>query len=578
MSFLPMSIRLLAHDTIGKIAAGEVVERPASAAKELLENALDAGATRVQVEIAGGGIDLIEVADDGCGIPTTELPLAVQRHATSKLATFDDLDRLSTLGFRGEALPSIGAVSSLMIRTREQQAASGAVIQVEFGEVQGPRAVAAPIGTTVAVRDLFGNVPARRKFLRQPGTESGYIGRAVEAYAAAYPGVAFFFTIDGRRVLTTDGTGDPIAAAAGAFGLEVGDAAIPLEPLEESATVPGVTVTGWIGAPAVTRSHRQGLVFFVNGRWIQNRALSFALEEAYHSLLMVGRHPVALIQIAVDPTAVDVNVHPTKAEVKFVDERAVCRAVQRSAHAALARAPRDELPRVTFQPMAPAERQTAMPIVPVRDESPKSAPNENGATKGTDTHPSGLPILRVLGQVAAMYIIAEGPEGLYLIDQHAAHERVMYEKILGQLASQAIDLQPLLDALVVDLSPDELAVFEKSVAELCQIGFEAEAFGDGAVVIRAVPAIVRGVDLAERFRLILRELADGGVGTSWLDSVAISAACHTSIRAGQALSLQEMRELVAQLERTHHPRACGHGRPTMLHLTQGELERQFSRR
>jgi DNA mismatch repair protein MutL len=573
-----MSIRLLAHDTIGKIAAGEVVERPASAAKELLENALDAGARRVQIEIAGGGIDLIEVGDDGCGIPMAELPLAVQRHATSKLATFDDLDRLSTLGFRGEALPSVGAVSSLTIRTRERDAASGAVIQVEFGEVRGPRAVAAPTGTTVTVRDLFGNVPARRKFLRQPGTESGYIGRAVEAYAAAYPGVALSLTVDGRRVLTTDGAGDPIAAAAGAFGLEVGEATLPLEPLEASATVPGVAVTGWVGAPGVTRSYRHGLVFFVNGRWIQNRALSFALEEAYHSLIMIGRHPVAVIQIGVDPAAVDVNVHPTKAEVKFVDERAVCRAVQRAAHAALARAPRDELPRVTFLPASAVERQTAMGIAPVRDEIAKSEPNENGTARRTEAHPSGLPILRVLGQVAAMYIIAEGAEGLYLIDQHAAHERVMYEKILGQLAAQAIDQQPLLDTLVVDLSPEEMAVFEKSVAELRQIGFEVEAFGEGAVVIRSVPAIVRDVDVAERFRLILRELADGGVGTSWLDAVAISAACHTSIRAGQAMSLPEMRELVAQLERTRHPRACGHGRPTMLHLTQGELERQFARR
>jgi DNA mismatch repair protein MutL len=573
-----MSIRLLAHDTIGKIAAGEVVERPASAAKELLENALDAGATRIRVEIAGGGIDLIEVADDGRGIPLAELPLAVQRHATSKLTTFDDLDRLSTLGFRGEALPSIGAVSSLTIRTRAQNAATGALMQVEFGNACAPQPIAAPIGTTVTVRDLFGNVPARRKFLRLAATESGYIGRAVEAYAAAYPSVAFSFTIDGRRVFTTGGGGDAIAAAAGALGLDVGAAAIPLEPLEPSAAIPGVNVAGWIGAPTLTRSHRQGLVFFVNGRWIQNRALAFALEEAYHSLLMVGRHPLALIQIAVEPTAVDVNVHPTKAEVKFVDERAVCRAVQRSAHAALARAPRDELPRVSFLPAASAERQTAIPIVPVPHNDVGSEPKENGVAKGPESHPSGLPILRVLGQVASMYIIAEGPEGLYLIDQHAAHERVMYEKILGQLAEQSVDRQSLLDPLVIDLSPDELAVFERSTDELRQIGFETEAFGEGAVVIRAVPAIVRGVDVADRFKLILRELADGGAGGSWLDSVAISAACHTSIRAGQALSLPEMRELVAQLERTRHPRACGHGRPTMLHLTQGELERQFARR
>jgi DNA mismatch repair protein MutL len=573
-----MTIRLLTHDTIGKIAAGEVVERPASAAKELLENALDAGATRVQIEVAGGGIDLIEVADDGCGLAIDELPLAIQRHATSKLATFDDLDRLTTLGFRGEALPSIGAVSSLTIRTRRRGADSGAVMQVEFGETYDPRPIAAPVGTTVTVRDLFGNVPARRKFLRQPGTESGYIGRAAEAYAAAYSTVAVSLTVDGRRAFSTDGSGDAIAAAAGAFGLEVGEAALPLEPLDESAAIPGVSVSGWVGAPVVTRSHRQGLIFIVNGRWIQNRALSFALEEAYHSLLMVGRHPVAMILIGVDPTAVDVNVHPTKAEVKFVDERSVCRAVQRSAHAALARAPRDVLPRVTFLPIPPAERQAPMPIGPMHHDLPVPEPCMNGGATPSDAPAPGLPILRVLGQVAAMYIIAEGPEGLYLIDQHAAHERVMYEKILGQLAAQEADRQPLLDALVVDLSPEEMAVFERSGEELRQIGFDVESFGEGTVVIRSVPAIVRGVDVAERFHLILRELADGGAGTTWLDSVAISAACHTSIRAGQALSLPEMRELVSQLERTRHPRACGHGRPTMLHLTQGELERQFARR
>jgi DNA mismatch repair protein MutL len=572
-----MTIRLLATDTIGKIAAGEVVERPASAAKELIENALDAGATRVSVEIAGGGIDLIEVADDGCGIPSSELGLAVQRHATSKLTSFEDLDRLGTLGFRGEALPSIAAVSSLTIKSRERATVSGSIVRADYGAIETPRPVAAPPGTTVTVRDLFANVPARRKFLRQPATEAGYIVRAAEAYAAAYSTVAFSLTIDGRRVFASDGSGDLAATAASVFGVDVGDAALPLEPLEASAAVPGVEVTGWIGAPAVTRSHRQGMIFFVNGRWIQHRALSFALEEAYHSLLLVGRHPVAMVHARLDPAAVDVNVHPTKAEVKFVDERAVCRAVQRAAHAALARAPTDELPRITFSPIASPERHAQLPIPASRRHEVSTEPT-GGNRAAVHTHDSGLPILRVLGQVASMYIIAEGPEGLYLIDQHAAHERVMYERILAQLATHAVDRQPLLDPVVVDLAPDEVAVFERSRDELGQIGFELEPFGEQSVVVRAIPALVRGVDVAERLRLILQELAEGSTGSSWLDSVAISAACHTSIRSGQSLSLPEMRELIGQLERTQHPRACGHGRPTMLHLTQGELERQFGRR
>lgn len=572
-----MTIRLLTHDTIGKIAAGEVVERPASAAKELVENALDAGAKRIAVNIAGGGIDLIEVADDGRGIAATDLTLAIQRHATSKLTSFEDLDVLATLGFRGEALPSIGAVSSLSIHSRPASAPVAAKVVVAYGQVRPVESVSAPVGTTVTVCDLFGNVPARRKFLRQTSTESGYIGRAIEAYAAAYPAVAFSLTIDGRRALTTDGAGDLIGAATGTFGVETGGAALPIEPLEESAAVPGVSVSGWIGAPFLTKSHRQGLIFFVNGRWIQNRALAFALEEAFHTLLMVGRHPVALIRIEVEPSVVDVNVHPTKAEVKFVDERAVCRAVQRSAHAALSKAPRDELPRVVFQASTAPIQQSPMelPAQPGRPEDPAQPESKAAAIPAQN---GGLPILRVLGQVAAMYIIAEGPEGLYLVDQHAAHERVMYEKFLTQLAAASVDRQPMLDPLVVDLSPEERAVYERSHEELREIGFDVEPFGDGSIVVRSIPAIVHGVDVAERLRLILKELAEGGAGTSWLDSVAISAACHTSIRAGQSLSLPEMRELVTQLERTQHPRACGHGRPTMLHLTQGELERQFARR
>ena len=576
-----MAVRLLTQDTIGKIAAGEVVERPASVVKELLENALDAGARRVSIEVRGDGCELIEVSDDGGGIGAEELPLAVRRHATSKLTSFEDLDRLATLGFRGEALPSIAAVSRFAIRSRPAGSAAGSEIVIDFGEAGPVRTVAAPAGTTVTARDLFANVPARRRFLRQVSTEAAYIQRAVAAYAAAYAAVQVSLAVDGRRVLGTDGTGNPVAAAVGAFGAEVGQAALGLEPLEEAAAVPGVEVEGWVGAPPLTRSHRQGIVFFVNGRWIQNRALAFALEEAYHSLLMVGRHPVAMVQVRVDPAAVDVNVHPTKAEVKFLDERAVCRAVQRAAHAALARAPHNDLPRIRFEPLAPAADQRPMPFAdgPTwsnRDD--QRVPDDGTAGPVRAAHPSGVPILRVLGQVGGTFIIAEGPEGMYLIDQHAAHERVLYERILAQLSGQTVDRQPLLDPLVVDLAPDELAALDRSGEELGRIGFEIEPFAEGAVAVRSVPAIMRHVDIAERLRLILRELAEGGAGDSWLDAVAISTACHTSIRAGQALSLPEMRELVADLERSSQPRACGHGRPTMLHLTQADLEKQFSRR
>lgn len=579
-----MTLRLLDDRTIGKIAAGEVVERPVSVVKELLENAIDAGATRIRVAVSGGGIDLIEVVDNGHGIAASDLPLAVKRHATSKLAAFEDLDSLATLGFRGEALPSIGAVSSLALRSRTLESDHASLLRITYGDMAKPIAVGAAAGTAVTVCDLFANVPARRKFLRQPGTETGYIQRAVAAYAAAYPGLAFDLSVENRRTFVTDGSGNAITAAAALWGPEVGRAAIVLEPLDESAAVPGVTVTGWVGAPELTRSHRQGIVLFVNGRWVQNRALGFALEEAYHSLLMVGRHPLAVVHVHLDPAHVDVNVHPTKAEVKFIDERAACRAVQRSVHSALARRDHHDLPEIAFAPIPvqPAANQRPMPFAPPRflamtseDEQEPSPQIQrpNGAV-----HPSGVPMLRVLGQIAASFIIAEGPDGMYLIDQHAAHERVMYEKILGQLQARAVDRQPMLDPLVVDLTPDELTAFERSTAELASIGFEIERWDGGAVAVRAIPALIKGVDVAERLRLILRELAEGGQGDSWLDAVAISTACHTSIRAGQVLSIPEMRELVQQLERSSQPRACGHGRPTMLHMSGSDLERQFQRR
>jgi DNA mismatch repair protein MutL len=582
-----MTLRLLDERTIGKIAAGEVVERPVSVVKELVENAIDAGATRIRVAVRGGGTELIEVVDDGCGIAPVDLPLAVCRHATSKLSSFEDLDSLTTLGFRGEALPSIGAVSTLTIRSRTADTTHASLLRVTFGDVDTPVTVGASQGTAVTARDLFGNVPARRKFLRQPSTETSYIQRAVSAYAAMYPAVAFELVIDGRRAFVTAGSGDAIAAATAAWGTEVGRAAILLEVLDESAAVPGVTVDGWITAPELSRSHRQGIVIFVNGRWVQNRALAFALEEAYHSLLLVGRHPLAAIHIRLDPAAVDVNVHPTKAEVKFVDERAACRAVQRAVHTALARRSHDDLPQVRFEPISatPAARQRPIPFAPPRfgsleietkdsaREAESRAPNGSGSS-----HPSGVPMLRVLGQIAASYIIAEGPDGMYLIDQHAAHERVLYERILTQLREQAVDRQTLLDPLVVDLSPEEMTAFERSAAELAEIGFEIDRWDGGAVAVRAIPALIKGVDVTQRLRLILRELAEGGQGESWLDAVAVSTACHTSIRAGQALSIPEMRELVSALESASQPRACGHGRPTMLHLSGSDLEKQFQRR
>lgn len=582
-----MTIKLLTDETIGKIAAGEVVERPVSVVKELIENAIDAGATRIDIEIEDGGNTLIRVTDNGSGMTREELPLAVTRHATSKLTSFDDLERLHTLGFRGEALPSIGSVADLSIRSGSRD--GGGSIAIDYGRVGEVRVDAVPRGTTVTVRDLFGNVPARRKFLRQPGTEATYINRMIGAYACHRSDIQWSLTNDGRPAIKTDGRGDDASAAVGVFGAELAGSVLVLGDVDQDMRVPGVTVTGWISAPDVSRSHRQSQHFFVNGRLISHRALTYALEDTYHSLLMVGRHPICMVRIEVDPAAVDVNVHPTKAEVKFADERAVARAVQRAAHAALLDQRNDVLPEVSFQPMPRATLEhnqitfaSGADPVPLDDhqvlDSRSRIDHAEVPRAEQPVNPSGIPVLRVLGQVSATYIIAEGPQGMFMIDQHAAHERIMYEKILAQMQANAVDQQPMLDPLVVELPPDELAIFEKSADELNQIGFSVDRFGDTTIIIRAIPALIRGVDISVRIHDILRELVDGGAGDSWMDSVAISASCHTSIRAGQALSLPEMRELVAQLERCQHPRACGHGRPTMLHMSQNELERQFNRR
>jgi DNA mismatch repair protein MutL len=570
-----MPIRVLSEQTIGKIAAGEVIERPASIVKELLENALDSGADQISIEIAEGGITEIRVVDNGCGITVDDLPLAVERHATSKLSEFSDLKRVNTLGFRGEALASIAAVASLEIRSAAGLDGA-AVLRTEFGALPAIESTAAVRGTSVIVRDLFANVPARRKFLRQAATETTAIQRLVAAYAASRPESIFRLDVDGRSLFATGGSGDLVNAATAVFGSDVGSVALVLPDLDSTAAVPGVSASGWVTGPQLTRSHRQQMHFFVNGRLIQHRTLGFVVEECFHTLLMVGRHPVVLIRIEIEPDLVDANVHPTKAEVRFVDERTVCRAVQRAVHAALAQAPVDELPRVSFAiPSAPVPAA----MQPTLMHSPARGP-ETTESPVADSRPAdrSLPMLRVLGQVGASYIIAEGPEGLYLIDQHAAHERVMYERIRAQLADRTGDIQRLLDPMVIDVDTHEAAVMERSLPELNQIGFEIEAFGDQSFVLRALPAMMTGVDIQERIHLILRELADGGVGESWLDSVAISTACHTSIRAGQALSIAEMRELVNQLEQTEHPRACGHGRPTMLLMSQGDLARQFARR
>lgn len=585
-----MPIRLLDEDTIGKIAAGEVIERPASVVKELVENALDAGARSVRVEIRAGGRELIRVSDDGHGIPAEELPLAIQRHATSKVTRFDDLARLTSYGFRGEALASIAAVAELRIVSRPPDSPHAASLVSRNGRVEPPTTVPAAPGTTVTVRDLFAHVPARRAFLRQDHTEAAYVQRVVQACALAAPEVRFELVSDGRTVLATDGSGDLGNTIVGVFGPDIAAEMVPIVPPaddEHDPERPAVTVSGYVGLPTLTRGNRQYIILLVNRRWIESRSLTFALEQAYHSLIMVGRFPVAVLHITVAPERLDVNVHPTKREVRFSDERLVFAAIQRAVRGTLTQhTPAQTIPSFTTTPLsAPTvQRRLALshpdrfrPTPPPPPEDTPGDDQEAGMTVVPDPG-SAVPVLRVLGQVGATYIIAEGPDGMYLIDQHAAHERVLFEQLWQQFERAKPDIQTLLEPLVIELSPVQLETAERCREEMAQIGFHIEPFGGSAVAVRAVPAIAARRDPRAVLLGILDEMAAGGRGTTLPESLTISTACHSAIRAGQTLSLPEMRELIAQLERCTAPRACGHGRPTMLHLSQEELERQFERR
>lgn len=588
-----MPIAVLDDATIGKIAAGEVIERPASVAKELLENALDANARSIHIDAEAGGKDLIRVRDDGNGIDPDDLPIALERHATSKLRAFEDLDHLASFGFRGEALASIASVADLQILTRPPQQRAGWTLRTEFGRVAQTARTAAAAGTTITVRDLFANVPARRKFLKQDTTESGYIQRVVAAYALAFPEVRFELMVDGKQALSTDGSGDLLGAAVGVFGPDIAAQLIPIgsaledEMQHDNSDRPKIEVTGLIGLPSVTRGNRQQMILLVNRRWIEHRSLAFAIEQSYHTLIMVGRYPVAVVNVSVPADRVDINVHPTKREVRFSDERLVFSAVQRAVRGTLMRhTPAQSVPQVTESPLSASSVQRRMTLAnPERARQPaptlmqpaNETTNNGRMTRPESTEPA-VPILRVLGQISSTYIIAEGPDGMYLVDQHAAHERVLLERLLSQFERHQPESQRMLEPIVVELTPDELAAAEDASEELQQLGFEIESFGSGSIALRAIPAIMARRDPARTLRSILDEMARGGNGQSKFESVAMSTACHSAIRAGQNLSIGEMRELLNQLEGCTAPRACAHGRPTVLHLSQNELERQFARR
>ncbi len=611
----PRRINVLPDEVASKIAAGEVVERPASVVRELLDNAIDAGARHVRVEIRGGGRDLIRIIDDGFGVTRDDMPRAFLRHATSKIKTADDLWTVRTLGFRGEALYSIAAVSRLSFVSRPTGEQVGYELALEGGRPvsDGPRG--SPPGTIVTVRELFYNLPARLKFLKSAQAEGAHISALVQSYALAHPAVTFSLTNEGRLTFQSPGNSDLRAAAMSVYGPEVARALLPvgLEPDEdedwEAISSEGVRVYGYVAPPLMSRSNRQAMHFFVNGRSVQSRMLIYAVEEAYHTLLMVGRRPLCIINVLVDPTLVDVNVHPAKAEVKFRDERAMFSAVQRAVRSALTAhvtppvygsrgsegwaLPSNEGgielefgPTFGLEPTASGINGET-PAGPLQSElwrmgvgSTHQAFDNDAVEPLPPPPPRNLPPLRVVGQVGNTYIIAEGPDGLFLVDQHAAHERVLYERMGAQLANGDLPIQPLLQPVPLQFSAAQYAEVEGIIPLMAELGFALEPFGDGTVLVRAVPAIYAELkrDIGRDLLEILDTVMHGSRPERWREEMAITLACHSAVRAGQTLSIDEMRALLGRLELCQHPRACAHGRPTMLHLSTLQLEREFGRR
>jgi DNA mismatch repair protein MutL len=587
-----MPIRVLPLAVAARIAAGEVVERPASVAKELVENALDAGARRLTVEVEGGGVFLLRVTDDGRGIPPDEVALAFARHATSKLADLDDLDRLSTFGFRGEALPSIAAVAEVRFHTRPAADPDGTLLHLRHGElVEQRRAPRAP-GTAVTVEDLFGALPARRKFLKARGTEAGHVTQIIMQLALGRPDVRCELRVDGRQVLLTPGRGDAREALAAVYGPAAARAMLELSPPPPvdgngPADAPAperVRVAGYVAPPELHRGTRAGLTLLVNGRVVYSRNLLYAIEDAYHTLLPTGRHPVALLWIAVPPDEIDVNVHPTKQEVRFLRERAVFAAVQRAVRAAIGATA--GIPVVASLDGA-GDSATSLLAgedapAPPANADPTGPPAGRGLWADADlpattAPPPRLAQLRVLGQVGLTYVTAEGDAGLYLIDQHAAHERVLLEQ-LRRNAARRDRVQYLLEPQAVELSPTQVEALRDRGADLAELGFVVEDFGSRTLLLRAIPAALKPTTIARVLQETLDGLAEESDAADWREQLCLLFACKTAVKAGQVLSFEEMRALLEQLDESELGRTCAHGRPTAVLLTHGQLEREFGRR
>ena len=592
-----MSIRQLPPQLIDQIAAGEVVERPASVIKELVENSLDAGAGQIEIEIDGGGLRRCLVRDDGSGIPPEELALALSRHATSKIASLADLEHVATLGFRGEALPSIASVSRLELTSRTSGADAGWTVTADGGRLAAPAPAAHPQGTTVLVQDLFFNTPARRRFMRSERTESGHVEGLARRLALSRFDTGFSLRRDGRALFDLRRARD--AGARVRRVAEICGEAFAAHVLELEQSAAGLHLSGWLGLPTFSRSQPDMQYFFVNGRMIRDRLVTHALRQAYADVLFHGRHPAYVLYLEMDPALVDVNAHPTKHEVRFRDARSMhgflYKAVERAlagTRPAAAAGPSPATPRFSGRDgSGPEWRQDAMELgvregtpaatrVPAIEDAAVAAAPVPAPGGAAPSPADDLPLGHALGQLGGVYILAQNRDGLVIVDMHAAHERVLYERLKQSLAGPEAAGQPLLVPVSVRVSPQEGELAETMREELARVGLEIDRRGPDVVVIRQVPVLLGNADAEALLRDLLADFAEQGSSRRLeerLNEVLATMACHGSVRANRQLTIAEMNALLRDMERTERADQCNHGRPTWTQLSMAELDRLFLR-
>jgi len=577
--FAQAPIRPLADDLISQIAAGEVVERPASVVKELVENSLDAGATRIDVRLEGGGVRRIVVSDNGGGIPRGELALALARHATSKIASLEDLEGVESLGFRGEALASIASVADVTITSRTATADSGWSI-----DATGTLEPAAGLGgTRIEVADLFHKTPARRKFLRAEATELVHCVTQVERIAAAHPGVAFSVFHHGRSLLVLP------AQSLHERALRLLPETFATAQRAVDASAAGVRLHGWVGLPAASRARADAQYFFVNGRYVRDRTLSHAVRAAYADVLHGASQPMYCLHLAIDPRRVDVNVHPTKIEVRFRDASGVHQLVLHAIQAALAAPAGTAAPvglREAPAAWAPRAEQRTLGVeqsiadyLTVLAERPAAGATGAVAALAT-TPPADLPLGMAIAQLAGIYVLAQNERGLVVVDMHAAHERIVYEKLKQQLDARAMPQQRLLIPQVFSASPLDLATAQDEQELLAQLGIDLAPVSPTQLALRAVPALLAQADGPALARDLLRDVREFGASrvlTEHRNELLATLACHGAVRANRRLTLDEMNALLREMEATERADQCNHGRPTWAQLTIGDLDRLFLR-